>query len=173
MLDGRGYRVEGETLTLISNPEDVQCPDDDAVRLTCSPDARWLAAIAAIQGHSEKEHATYGKILNLIVLPKVFAAVEREGRTVAVAYGVMQRPLVCLESVATAPDWRRRGLARAVISAILASAAKQGAERACLQVQADNAAALSLYRSLGFDTELYRYHYRRAPAEISAIAQFR
>jgi N-acetylglutamate synthase len=30
-----------------------------------------------------------------------------------------------------------------------------------LQVAADNVAGRALYRKLGFDTELYRYHYRR------------
>jgi hypothetical protein len=33
-----------------------------------------------------------------------------------------------------------------------------------MQVQADNEAALSVYRALGF-AELYRYHYRRPPQE--------
>jgi hypothetical protein len=31
-----------------------------------------------------------------------------------------------------------------------------------MQVQADNEAALSVYRALGF-TEVYSYHYRRPP----------
>ncbi len=35
---------------------------------------------------------------------------------------------------------------------------------AWMQVEADNAAALSVYRSLGF-VEAYRYHYRRPPEE--------
>jgi hypothetical protein len=59
VLDARGYGFEGETLTLISNPGDAQCAEDCDTRLALSPDARWLDAIAAVQGHSEMEHATY------------------------------------------------------------------------------------------------------------------
>jgi ribosomal protein S18 acetylase RimI-like enzyme len=60
----------------------------------------------------------------------------------------------------TLPSHRRLGLGRAVLSA-LASAAKR--PRLYLQVEQDNAAALTLYRSCGFH-ERYRYHYRVSAA---------
>jgi ribosomal protein S18 acetylase RimI-like enzyme len=37
----------------------------------------------------------------------------------------------------------------------------EGAYGVCLQVVADNAPAVGLYRALGFNQELHRYHYRR------------
>jgi len=45
-------------------------------------------------------------------------------------------------------------------SAILEAAKAMGAKRACLQVVAENAPAVSLYKKMGF-LELYRYWYRR------------
>ena len=39
----------------------------------------------------------------------------------------------------------------------------RGAAQACLQVVDDNRPARALYAGLGFDRELARYHYRRAP----------
>ena len=60
--------------------------------------------------------------------------------------------------------WPAHGHARRLILSALKWARQRGACRAWLQVEADNAAALALYRSLGF-AEAYGYHYRR-PAGV-------
>ncbi len=106
--------------------------------------------------------AVFDAVLERIDAPAAFAAVRREERIVSGAYAVLFDGWLCLEAVATDPDWRSRGLARAVVSALTAWGARQGARAAALQVSEDNAPALTLYRKLGFEQELYRYHYRRA-----------
>lgn len=58
-----------------------------------------------------------------------------------------------LDRVITAPDARRRGVARTMIDSALAQAAEAGAESMLLEVDADNVAAVGLYRGAGF-TEL-------------------
>lgn len=57
---------------------------------------------------------------------------------------------------------RRRGLARAVLSALLEWGAEQGARTAWLHVQTDNAPALALYESLGFAAH-HSCRYLQAP----------
>ncbi len=49
-----------------------------------------------------------------------------------------------------APAWRRQGLASQLIEDFLARAAGAGVRRCHLEVASDNAAALALYRALGF-----------------------
>jgi ribosomal protein S18 acetylase RimI-like enzyme len=68
--------------------------------------------------------------------------------------------LVSLQWVATDPARRREGLSRATLSDLLMWAERRGAEGACLQVLAANRPAVKLYESMGFERELYRYHYR-------------
>lgn len=63
--------------------------------------------------------------------------------------------------VAVDPAQRRRGLGRLVIEALLRRAEDLGAERATLEVAADNAAAVGLYGALGFHTAGRRCHYYR------------
>jgi ribosomal-protein-alanine acetyltransferase len=53
--------------------------------------------------------------------------------------------------VATAPAWRRRGVARALLGYALRSARDEGAARALLEVRRSNEAAIALYRALGFE----------------------
>jgi len=58
-----------------------------------------------------------------------------------------------LAAVQVATDERRMGHARALCATLLAWAAERGATDAYVQVLADNAAALTLYRSMGFRTQ--------------------
>ena len=65
---------------------------------------------------------------------------------------------VGFRSIHVAPDQRRRGLALAVMAALVEWGAEQGATTAYLQVLGDNAPALELYNGLGFATHhAYRY----------------
>lgn len=67
-------------------------------------------------------------------------------------------------TLAVAPGERRRGLGRRLLSAGLARAAAAGAAVAFLEVATDNPAALSLYRSGGFEQAGRRRNYYRRPS---------
>lgn len=155
-----GYEAEGKTLTLFNGLANRR-PATETVDLTTEPPKEWLATRARLSAADEEESQVYETMLDSIVLPRAFAATRQGGAIVSIAYCVVHRNLAVIESVATDPDARQRGYGRRTVSKLLDWAATQGAGSACLQVVADNPAALALYRSLGFSTELYRYHYRR------------
>ncbi len=60
----------------------------------------------------------------------------------------------------TAPNARRRGLARQIVRALLAWGAQNGATTGYLQVEKSNDAAVALYASEGFAPQ-YSYWYWR------------
>lgn len=62
-------------------------------------------------------------------------------------------------NVATDPAHRRRGLARALLVSLLDELRPQGFSCALLEVRASNAAAIALYRSLGFQEDAVRARY--------------
>ena len=70
--------------------------------------------------------------------------------------------LAGLLDVAVHRTERQRGVGRDLVKTALRYTAHKGAKTAWVQVEADNAAGLSLYRSLGFN-EAYRYVYRAPP----------
>jgi ribosomal protein S18 acetylase RimI-like enzyme len=127
------------------------------------PGEAWLSTLARLHHQSEAAQGVHRRILQSLSVPAVFAAVRSDdGRLGALAYGAVHDGLVCVNSVVTDPAFRRQGLARRAVAAVMQWAqARCGATGACLAVVADNAPARALYRSLGFDREVYRYHYRR------------
>jgi ribosomal protein S18 acetylase RimI-like enzyme len=67
----------------------------------------------------------------------------------AVAEAAVDGDWLGVHDVQVAPDHRRRGLARAVIGALLDRGAEQGATTLWLHVETDNEPAIALYESLG------------------------
>jgi N-acetylglutamate synthase len=91
---------------------------------------------------------------------------EHSGEPLSIGRAVLageSRTWVGLSAIETAPEARRRGLARLVLRTLLQWAAQHGAERALLEVAAHNDGATALYRELGFRTA-YEYHYRTLPS---------
>jgi ribosomal protein S18 acetylase RimI-like enzyme len=71
-----------------------------------------------------------------------------------------------VSNVAVLPEYRRRGIARAMMEATIEYVRQQGGKRIMLQVHCDNKGAKTLYKGLGFDyvetvTEMRSHYIRR------------
>ncbi len=73
------------------------------------------------------------------------------------------RPFAVIENVVTHPSWRRRGLARAVVSQLLAHSNSRGCYKVMLLSSASRPEAHSFYSSLGFEGDSKRAFVRRFP----------
>ena len=84
-----------------------------------------------------------------------------DGRAVGVAvcfhgFSTFQaRPLLNIHDLAVIPEWRGKGVGRALLEATEARARRSGCCKLTLEVQDSNARALGLYRSFGFDDLRY------------------
>ena len=74
-----------------------------------------------------------------------------------------------LYRVAVLPEKRRRGYARRLLDAFLAESDERDADTLWLDVRESNAAAIALYRSLGFSVVLRRENYYRDPTEAALV----
>ena len=140
-LDQRGWRRFGESIVMRL---DLASADLDHVidQIPMKDVARFVAAAASVRADEPVRRPGLADIVTAIPAEAgLFEIIVRSG-------------------------WRHRGHGRSIVQAALKWAHLRGASTAWLQVEADNEAAVSLYRSLGF-TEVYRYHYR-SPAEEAA-----
>ena len=74
-----------------------------------------------------------------------------------------------IESLAVIAEWRRRGIARQLCTDLLNWAHARHAKHASLEVRVSNAAARSLYHSLGFRQIATRRGYYRDPEEDALV----
>jgi ribosomal-protein-alanine N-acetyltransferase len=74
-----------------------------------------------------------------------------------------------INNLAVLPAWRRQGLARQLLRAVLAAAEAGGASRATLEVRRSNVAAIRLYEGLGFTVTAVRPDYYLEPAEDALV----
>ena len=82
--------------------------------------------------------------------PGLCVVAEDGGEVIGYCDGFLAGEGGDVNSVASAPDRRGRGVGRAVLSAFLAEARARGASVIHLEVSEANAPAIALYRALGF-----------------------
>jgi ribosomal protein S18 acetylase RimI-like enzyme len=98
-------------------------------------------------------------MLRRVERPSAYASVRTEAGVIAVGRAVAEDGWAGVFGMATRPEARGRGAAKAVLAALARWADDHGAAHMYLQVEWDNTAARRLYEHAGF-TELCRYHYR-------------
>ena len=120
------------------------------------------AELAALHGRAftTPRPWTEAELAAFLADPLAFLLVEGDagfllGRTVAGEAEVL--------TLAVAPEARRRGLGRRLVSRFLYQARLRGAETAFLEVAEDNAAAQALYARAGFVLSGRRRGYFRGP----------
>jgi GNAT superfamily N-acetyltransferase len=163
-LAARGYVGFEESLVqalaLDSAPELPLYGDDVTL---ASPDAAtFVEAAGELRDASPQQRAAHRERLSNSPLGKRFVVVRAGGRVVCTAQVAVEAELAGVFDVVTADDARGNGYATLACASLLSWAWQHGAHAAYLQVGADNAPALAIYRKLGFAT-VYTYHYRGRP----------
>ena len=90
-------------------------------------------------------------------------------RAVAYVGGISAPPEGEIANVATHPDYRRRGLADAVIEALMEEARRRGIDALYLEVRRSNTAARALYEKQGFEVIGERRGFYSNPKEDALL----
>lgn len=151
VLAERGYRAGRPTFVQIAPTAAVQrvaAPDD--VRFDAAPDAAWTAAFLG-EGFDPVEGASRARTLAR-ASGTLFASVREDG--VAIGAGALSIAFgwASIHGMRTAKARRGEGIAGRILAAMAGVAAARALPRMFLQVEAHNAAAISLYARAGFET---------------------
>lgn len=161
LLEARGYDVV--------TPSHVMCCKLDALgSVETSPHivertgAEGIADLHRLKGsdpalvnRDQTRQALWG-------LPERYLAFIVQGEVRASGLVRIDGPWAGIFNMRTAAEHRGRGMAGALVAALLGWARQQGATRGFLQVEQTNVAAVRLYRRAGFGPR-YDYHYRVKP----------
>ncbi|MBS0410909.1 MAG: GNAT family N-acetyltransferase [Proteobacteria bacterium] len=158
-LQARGYRSHTETL-MMTGPVAGAADPGVLVGEALDPD---FAAVFAAAGHADPaDTAERLGALERTPRPRGFARFDVAGAPVAIGAVAVDGDWAGVFAMRTAAAHRRQGLGGRIFRALLDHAAREGARRAYLQVEAVNAPAIALYQQAGFSTA-YSYLYWTKP----------
>ena len=161
VLRARGYVHESTTLVRVGEVRAMAGegqPPRLRVTLEATPGSRWLTTWCAALGTAPDRQAAPRALWQRIASPCAFALVTEDDMPVGVGMAVRDDGWVGVFNLATLPEARRRGVARAALRALAAWGADGGATRVYLQVDQANAGALALYERAGMHAA-YNYSY--------------
>jgi ribosomal protein S18 acetylase RimI-like enzyme len=159
VLAQHGFTEEGRTNVLVAGLSDSDSSD---LIIGESPSPQWWKATAALWDVGGSRADAWRAIVDRIDLPTGFGVVAQGGQAVAAGFAVVDATWLGLFEIIVADRYRRRGIGGSLTKSLMAWGRGKGAQRAYLQVVADNTAAINLYEKAGFRFA-YDYWYRRAP----------
>ncbi|MFD6281761.1 GNAT family N-acetyltransferase [Streptomyces sp. NPDC060209] len=160
-LEEHGWRreVSAEVRTAALAPVGDLDTDVSVVRTAREPDDAWLSRYQRFETPGPHVLKVLGSG------PSVwFASVPGDdpaGAPAAIGRCVVDGRWAGFMAVEVGQEYRRRGLASAVMTALARTALDEGASAAWLQVETDNEGARALYDGMGFATH-HRYHHFRS-----------
>jgi N-acetylglutamate synthase len=122
----------------------------DGLAIAPAPPEKWIASISRFQVPAKRNPDHLRAIVGAIRMPAAFATLHHEGKPAAFGMSVSERGMAEIGAVMVDEAMRGNGLGRALVVGLMAWAQDAGATTAYLQVDQTNAAAISLYRSLGY-----------------------
>lgn len=169
-LDTRGYSKQSETIVMTapvtpSVPVPVAPAAKGAalrVEVGDAPSDEWLELWWRVDGMGGEAEKVIAR--QVLLGATSLYATARNGEGVAVGTGrlTLVEGWAGVYCMATHPDFRRQGVASAVLAELVRQASAAGAAALWLMVTAANTGAQALYGAAGF-AEAGRYHYRQAP----------
>ena len=99
----------------------------------------------------------------------LYLAAEKDGRLAGYGAGCVIAGEGEIQRIAVLEEFRRQGLGRKLLDAMVAAARNRGARAMTLEVRESNEPAIKLYFSAGFRTEAQRKDYYRNPREDALI----
>ncbi|MEV0023484.1 GNAT family N-acetyltransferase [Streptomyces atroolivaceus] len=161
-LEEHGWRreVTAEVRIAALAPVGDLAADVSAVRMSREPDDAWLSRYQRFEAPGPHVLEVLGSG------PSVwFASVPGDGPAgvpAAIGRCVVDGRWAGFMAVEVGPEYRRRGLATAVMTALARTALDEGASAAWLQAETDNEGARALYDGMGFATHHHYHHFRSA-----------
>ncbi|MHA7269226.1 GNAT family N-acetyltransferase [Arthrobacter sp. HLT1-20] len=172
LLDLQRYSRQSETVIMSAGfgvDKGFPAPAGVALTLSDSPSKEWMELWWRVDGRggpAEREVA-WGILTGI---PSLYAsAVNGDGVVVGTGRLTLVNGWAGIYCMSVHPDFRRQGIAAAIMCQLLHAARERGAAQAWLLVTAANFGARALYEGGGF-SEVGRYHYRQAPLRRAPMA---
>ncbi len=158
-MDEAGWADTGETIVMMADLATL--PREEVVEHLPSRDVgRFVDARLRVSGDDAALKPGLTEIINAIKPETGLFIFEEAGfGSTAVALVVHDNDLAGILQLGVVAERRGKGLGGAILTAALRWARLRGARHAWVQVEAENAPALALYRGADFQ-EIYRYSYR-------------
>ena len=129
-----------------------------------------IAQIAALEKRCFADPWSEASVRSELSNPLSFWLVaEEDGKLIGYVGSQSVPPEADVMNLAVAPEWRNKGIGRALMTALIAQLHSRGITALFLEVRVGNAPAQNLYRSLGFVEAGRRPKYYVNPTEDALI----
>lgn len=158
-LADRGYTAGGDTRVMALDLDTARALREPAIGMERIDAAEFGAMLACLHQLDSVKSAAERDRFARSAVPGLYLGIRDASGPIACGSAAIDGPLAGIFGMVTAVAQRGRGLAGAIVAALLDGAREAGAATAYLQVESANEPARRVYRRFGF-ADCYAYWYR-------------